>query len=219
MIKGEIEKIIPEVYKKIVEHVNVAISVHEYKNYVRTIYVNKRFEELSGYTLEEYQKLGSEAARMTLHPDDHDVTREIQEFITKGENDYFNGIHRYRKKNGEWIWVYAAISILERAKDGTPVKIISAAFDITSKIDTIPQVEKLLKENLNLKNSIQLNKLTKRQIEILSHISKGKNDKEISDVLFISPLTVKTHRANMCKRLEIKNSTALFRFAVDCGFL
>lgn len=44
-------------------------------------------------------------------------------------------------------------------------------------------------------------KLTKREKEIISHIADGKTSKEIASILFLSELTIKTHRKNISEKL------------------
>ena len=46
-------------------------------------------------------------------------------------------------------------------------------------------------------------KLSKRESEILTHLSKGLNYNEISDNLFISPSTVRKHIENTYKKLQV----------------
>ena len=57
--------------------------------------------------------------------------------------------------------------------------------------------------------------LTKRETEILQKIADGKTSQEIAEVLFISPRTVDTHRANLIQKLGVKNSAGLVRYAIE----
>lgn len=54
-------------------------------------------------------------------------------------------------------------------------------------------------------------KLTPREIEIVELIVEGKEHKEISDALFISYETFKTHRRSIYKKLNIRNEVELTR--------
>ncbi len=56
--------------------------------------------------------------------------------------------------------------------------------------------------------------LTKREKEILKHITEGKTNQAIADQLYISPRTVETHRANLMQKLQVKNTAALVRKAL-----
>jgi len=57
--------------------------------------------------------------------------------------------------------------------------------------------------------------LTRRQIEILKLIAKGKTNNEIADILFIGRTTVETHRKNMIRALGLKGSGELLRYALE----
>lgn len=59
----------------------------------------------------------------------------------------------------------------------------------------------------------QTKKLSAKEMEILERISNGATTKEIADELFISTRTVETHRANMMKKLNVKNSAELIKTA------
>lgn len=57
------------------------------------------------------------------------------------------------------------------------------------------------------------NLITEREIEIVRLLSKGYNSKEIGDLLFISEHTVNTHRRNMVRKLDLRNSYQLIVWA------
>lgn len=57
--------------------------------------------------------------------------------------------------------------------------------------------------------------LTRREREILSLISQGFTDKEIAEKVFLSPLTITTHRKNILSKLNLKNKVELTRFAIE----
>jgi DNA-binding NarL/FixJ family response regulator len=47
--------------------------------------------------------------------------------------------------------------------------------------------------------------LTNRELQILRHIAEGKNNKDISNLLFLSVETVKSHIKNIFKKLHVGN--------------
>ncbi len=47
--------------------------------------------------------------------------------------------------------------------------------------------------------------LTRREKNVLQYVVDGKSSKEISDLLFVSPETVKSHLKNIYRKLEVKN--------------
>ena len=47
------------------------------------------------------------------------------------------------------------------------------------------------------------------------HIIQGHTSTEIASKLFISPRTVDKHRTNLLKKLNLKNTASLVRFALE----
>ncbi|QJW91371.1 response regulator transcription factor [Spirosoma taeanense] len=61
--------------------------------------------------------------------------------------------------------------------------------------------------------------LTQREREVLGLIVDGFTNEQIGQQLFLSPLTVKTHRANMMSKLNCSNTAALVRYALEHNLL
>lgn len=59
--------------------------------------------------------------------------------------------------------------------------------------------------------------LTKREKEILKLIAQGLTDKEIAEKIFLSALTVISHRKNILSKLGLKNKVEITRFAMENG--
>ncbi len=63
--------------------------------------------------------------------------------------------------------------------------------------------------------SISENVLSNKENEILGLISKGFTTKEIAARLFVSTRTIETHRTNILKKLEVKNTAELIKKATE----
>lgn len=61
--------------------------------------------------------------------------------------------------------------------------------------------------------------LTPREKEIIQAVSLGYNSSEISDRLFISEFTVKTHRKNIMQKMEVRNMAHLVRKSYELGLI
>jgi DNA-binding NarL/FixJ family response regulator len=61
--------------------------------------------------------------------------------------------------------------------------------------------------------------ITRREIEVLKYISEGMTNVEIAEKLFISPLTVDSHRKNLIIKLNAKNTASLIKTAFQKGYL
>ncbi|WP_073208106.1 response regulator [Flavobacterium xinjiangense] len=72
------------------------------------------------------------------------------------------------------------------------------------------------KDNPKLNNLIPTinSLLTGREVEIITLISLEYSGKEISEQLYISINTVETHRKNIMKKLKLKNTISLVKYAI-----
>jgi DNA-binding NarL/FixJ family response regulator len=61
--------------------------------------------------------------------------------------------------------------------------------------------------------------ITKREKQILHKIANGETTAAIAEELFVSPLTVETHRRNLLQKFEAKNVAELIRMAVEYKLL
>jgi Response regulator containing a CheY-like receiver domain and an HTH DNA-binding domain len=61
--------------------------------------------------------------------------------------------------------------------------------------------------------------LTKREKEILNQIAEGLTNNQIAEKLFISPLTVDSHRKNLLTKLNVNNTASLIRYAMEHGLI
>ncbi|MBT1709445.1 response regulator transcription factor [Fulvivirgaceae bacterium PWU5] len=57
----------------------------------------------------------------------------------------------------------------------------------------------------------ELIRLTPREVEIIRLIAEGLTSQQMADKLFISPRTVETHRANLMKKVGVKNAIELVK--------
>lgn len=67
--------------------------------------------------------------------------------------------------------------------------------------------------------SISEDILSNKETEVLGLISKGLTTKEIAEKLFVSSRTIETHRANILKKLEVKNTAELIKKAAKMNLI
>ena len=61
--------------------------------------------------------------------------------------------------------------------------------------------------------------LSEREREIFQLIAEGRSNKEIADLLFVSPNTIETHRAHIMEKLDVHSAVELVLFAVRRGLI
>lgn len=74
-------------------------------------------------------------------------------------------------------------------------------------------VGELVKE-LRIKEGDQPEPLTSREREVLQLLAEGRSNRDISETLTVSVKTVETHRANIMRKLGLKNIADLVLYAV-----
>lgn len=92
-------------------------------------------------------------------------------------------------------------------------------------IITPPLADKMLQEFANLeemKEATFADKdygLSKREVEVLSLVAKGKTNREIAEQLFISENTVKVHLSTILEKMHVRNRQEAAILAIEKGFL
>jgi len=66
-----------------------------------------------------------------------------------------------------------------------------------------------------LKRTLTDNRLTQREVEVLRLIALGHTSAEIADKLHLSPRTIETHRAHICRKLGLRTRAGLVRYALQ----
>jgi len=67
----------------------------------------------------------------------------------------------------------------------------------------------------NVNNPENDKHLTTREIQVIRHIADGLTNIEIAAKLFLSIVTVDTHRKNILAKLQLKNTASLVKYAAD----
>jgi DNA-binding CsgD family transcriptional regulator len=89
---------------------------------------------------------------------------------------------------------------------------VNSICHIAKKINSVLEESDWMKKNFN-----KFCSLTKREKDIITLVINGKSSTQISDALFISRLTVNTHRRNINEKLQFKTFAALYKFSITFG--
>ncbi|HZY78284.1 MAG TPA: response regulator transcription factor [Cyclobacteriaceae bacterium] len=79
--------------------------------------------------------------------------------------------------------------------------------------------ESILAQFHNPKAAAEEPLITRREKEILLLLADGLKGPEIAEKLFLSPLTVETHRKNLCKKLNANSVQLLLKVARERGII
>ena len=129
---------------------------------------------------------------VTMHKD----KEYLYQAISEGADGYF-----LKKDAGTELF-----SAIEKIRKGNVYVSPSLSEDLTDYWENIRQ---------RTKKSV----LTSREKEVLGLIAKGKANKEIANIFYISVHTVERHRANLMEKLNLKNTADLVKYAIAKGYV
>ena len=97
---------------------------------------NERWAENLGYSLDELQPTTIDTWMAFAHPDDlaGAMGAAIQAHIS-GDTDHCDVEARMRHRDGHWVWLHYRGKIVERADDGTPLRMVGTHEDITERVE------------------------------------------------------------------------------------
>ena len=61
--------------------------------------------------------------------------------------------------------------------------------------------------------------LSEREREIFQLIAEGHSNKEMAELLSVSPATIETHRAHILQKLDVHNTAEIVLYAVRRGVI
>ena len=172
-----------------------------------------------------------------IHPEDQpwflNFENKVKEFFStlsfqqipnyKVRYDY-----RIKTKTGDYIRILQQVVTIQFDKNKGLQRTLGVHTDITHiKQDGLPVLSFIglngepsyIGVDVKKIFSFSTIQLTRREQEVLSLLIEGKRSDDISKQLFISKLTVDTHRRNLLKKTNTSNTVALISSAVKKGLV
>lgn len=154
--------------------------------------------------------------------DDPDFKESIVEAVEKFLDDpdvNWGGVYRIKNFKEEIKWIIYSTKTLIKDASGKAIKAVCVAIDADDVFCT-PKTLEHFNEYVN--NEIHrgiYEGLTGRQVEVLRGLTEGKNIKEISTSLNISPYTVVDHKKALFKKLNCNSVIDLVQVAKAKGLV
>lgn len=131
-------------------------------------------------------------------------------------------------REGIWRHQPVMVEILNYKKDGTPFRnavMVAPIFDSAGEVEYYLGSQVEMAADQAHANDVRRNgaaerveRLSRRQKEILVLMASGKLNKQIAYELSLSERTVKMHRSAVLKGLDVKTSADAIRVAIEAGF-
>jgi two-component system, NtrC family, sensor kinase len=97
-----------------------------------TVYFNARWQLMLGYAADELEPHLSTWQKL-LHPDDSTHVMAILMDHLQAKSQNYEAEFRLKRKDGEWCWILSRGRIVERDKQGKPMRVIGTHVDITER--------------------------------------------------------------------------------------
>jgi len=175
-------------------------------------YQSKNIREVLDKSNDDLKKGGRKFVFSLCDRMTQEIARTKYRFLTKNRDKTYSHFQRlrYEKKNIPYSLFYTSAQIYKKKQD--------TAISFTQPLKLLHQ-DSFLKEIVEKrfvffnKNFRKFQTLTHRECEILDLIASGHSNKIISEKLCISLHTVRTHRKNICRKLETGRLIELVKFS------
>ena len=150
-----------------------------------------------------------------------EATRQIKKILPQIKIIILS-MHSHDRYISELIGLGASGYLLKDSTGGEIVKAVFAA--MKGDVYLSPSISRrVIDDYLTLKKTSSqedlYTQLSNREREVFQMIAEGHSTKKISDILCVSPSTVKTHRANIMDKLQLDNVSKLVQFAIRLGIV
>lgn len=151
-----------------------------------------------------------------------EATRQIKK-ISRQTKVIILSMHSHNRYVGELLSLGASGYLVKDSTGSDIMNAIVAAMNGDTYLS--PSISRLIIENYassRKKKSTReelYSSLSNREREVFQMIAEGNSTKEISEILFVSLSTVKTHRAHVMEKLQIDNLSQLVQFAIELGIV
>jgi PAS domain S-box-containing protein len=109
-----------------------ALGVWDWSIAEDTVWFSSRWKQMLGYADDEIGgRIEDWISR--LHPDDRERTLAAARAAVAEPGEVYQTEHRLRCKDGTWKWILDRGIVIERAPDGTPLRMIGTHADVTDR--------------------------------------------------------------------------------------
>jgi PAS domain S-box-containing protein len=96
------------------------------------VFFDERYYTMAGYEPDEFPGTFDEWTRR-VHPDDFAKVKQKLNAYLAGEISKYDQEFRFRRKDGQWMWIRARVKIIERSDSGAPLRMLGTHTDITDR--------------------------------------------------------------------------------------
>lgn len=199
-------------FNSVVEKVPFAVHLNNSET-LQIMHVNEKLSEVTGFHEDEIQEMGMEYLENYLHPD---TLANISKFLpplysSMKSHETFPFVQYVRQSKDEDFTPFITFTKATEYKSGLVICLSLKPEDFDKMSPRMEQIVEM--DTFKLKHFKRFQQLTGREVEVLKLLANGSNNPSIAKTLFISRLTVETHRKNIKRKLDLNNFRDLMRYA------
>ncbi|MCU4176471.1 response regulator transcription factor [Carboxylicivirga sp. N1Y90] len=174
------------------------------------LYMSPRMESDCKISFNEVKELEFNYMQDFVHPETLErAVPQLLELVESGDSNRTLSFYQYIKlPEKEYEWYHTSSKLFNKES------VISISIPLSVLQDFDQHIVEILNENIFLKINLEKYKsLSNREKEIIKLLIQGTSNTQIAESINISEFTVKTHRRNIYRKLNICNVCDLVRFA------
>jgi len=157
--------------------------------------------------------------KLSINPDFKKNLSNVRDFFIQNPQKRQYQIFKMKRPDQTFSWVFTTAVVFEKDLKGIPQKAINTAVDVTELIDANDSLSMALGAIQRTRHQDLLDRLTKREKEIIQLLTQGLNIKEIAKKLQRSSHTIETHRGNIKNKLGCKNVSEIPKIGQMIGLV
>jgi len=190
---------------------------------LQNTYMNRSGCEILRHSREELALLGPQYFTRFFPQEEITVLKkELIGFLQLNDDSkVYSFFQRVRPNpDKDYKWYLTSTKMYSNAGTVNSLQLMHVSIEVGDTCYAAKKMNYLCEQNEFVrKNYVYYDTLTAREKEIISMIAHGASTCNISDKLFISQHTVNNHRKNILRKLEVKNTSELTRFAIAFDML
>ena len=158
------------------------VGLWDYNLQTGEAFISPQRTAMLGYSVDELEPFFN-SWRKLVHPDDIASVTDAFNAHVQGHTPLYQCEHRLRTKSGEYVWILARAKVVERDKDGSPVRIVGTSLDISDRKRAEEAVQKArdeLERRVEERSAelMSANQRLKREIAERNKIEEGLKESE-----------------------------------------
>ncbi|GAB4107560.1 hypothetical protein GCM10028791_00060 [Echinicola sediminis] len=193
-----------EAYDRFINGFEHMVTLHDIANY-RPTHINDVCKDFYGFKNNFLKGMDYIYYIKTIHPSYYPTLFRSLTFFNDNQEEFLDLTYKLKAADGSWHIFVGTTKTVSRTPDGKPMQALSLLLPESTIAPT------------NNSTLLLMERLTKRETEVLLKLAEGKKVRLIAQDLFIAEETVKKHKKNIFKKLNCNKTSELVKLVFENG--